>query len=167
MASRQAEHCPARSRPAPQLDALVGHDLRAVLEPPERIAQARERVRGGQWGTQALHARRDLVRHGRAGLEQRLERGTDAELGGVLPLAEDQRRRAAVEQRLQGLAQQERHLEAQAAHQTDVAAQVQGADAFCRRVQVGLADASFAQRRPLGELLIDRVRGTNHEVELR
>jgi len=49
----------------------------------------------------------------------------------------------------------------------DVAAQVQGAEAFCRRVQAGVADASFDQRRQLVELLIDRVVVTGDEVEIR
>ena len=38
---------------------------------------------------------------------------------------------------------------------------------FCQRVQTGLGNASFAQKRTLVELLIDRVLGTNDEVEIR
>ena len=48
-----------------------------------------------------------------------------------------------------------------------MAAQLQGSAEFCRRVQAGLADASFEQRRQLVELLIDRVVVTEDEVEIR
>jgi len=67
----------------------------------------------------------------------------------------------------QGLEQQGQHLEGQATRQLDIAAQIQGAEDFCRRVQAGLASASFAQRRQLVELLIDRVVVTDATVEIR
>ena len=61
MASHQDEHCPARYSPAGQLDDLVWRDLCALLAHPESMAQALERARGGQWCTQELQARRELV----------------------------------------------------------------------------------------------------------
>ena len=44
---------------------------------------------------------------------------------------------------------------------------VSSVEAFCRRVQAGLADASFEQKRQLVELLIDRVIVANGDVEIR
>jgi hypothetical protein len=44
---------------------------------------------------------------------------------------------------------------------------VQSIAAFCQRVQAGLAQATFAQRRTLVELLIDRVLVANGDVEIR
>ena len=38
---------------------------------------------------------------------------------------------------------------------------------FCRRIQAGLANASFTQRRTLVELLVDRVLVINDQVEIR
>jgi site-specific DNA recombinase len=38
---------------------------------------------------------------------------------------------------------------------------------FCRRVRAGLAGADFARKRPLVELLVDRVLVSGGEVELR
>jgi site-specific DNA recombinase len=38
---------------------------------------------------------------------------------------------------------------------------------FCQRVQQGLAQATFEQKRQLVELLIDRVVVTDEEVEIR
>ncbi|MGI8746419.1 MAG: hypothetical protein ACR2NN_28345 [Bryobacteraceae bacterium] len=37
---------------------------------------------------------------------------------------------------------------------------------FCRRVQIGLANASFAQKRTLVELLVDRVLVINDQEEI-
>ncbi len=167
VASRRDEHCPARFIPVQQLDDLVWADLCAVLSHPERIAEALARAQGGHWSSQELQARRELLRKGRVSLDQQLERLTEAYLGGVIPLPEYQRRRREVEQQQEGLTQQARHLEGQAACQVDMAAQVHGAEEFCRRVQAGLADASFAQKRQLVELLIDRVVVTDDEVEIR
>ena len=167
VASRRDEHCPARYIPAQPLDELVWQDLCAVLTHPESIAQALARAQGGHWSSQEVQARREVLRKGAASLDQQLERLTDAYLGGVMPLAEYQRRRGELEQKQRGLAQQREHLEGQAARQVDIAAQVQGAETFCRRVQAGLAGASFAQKRQLVELLIDRVVVTGDEVEIR
>jgi site-specific DNA recombinase len=38
---------------------------------------------------------------------------------------------------------------------------------FCQRVQAGLTQATFAQKRTLVELLIDRVLVANGDVEIR
>ncbi|MGI8854622.1 MAG: recombinase zinc beta ribbon domain-containing protein, partial [Thermomicrobiales bacterium] len=167
VASRRETHCPARYIPAQQLDDLVWQDLCAVLTYPESIAQPLERAQGGHWSSQEGQARRELLRKGRVSLEQQRERLTDAYLSGVMPLAEYQRRRGELEQKEHGLAQQMHQLAGQTARQADVATQVHGAEAFCQRVQAGLADASFAQRRQLVELLIDRVVVTDEEVEIR
>jgi len=42
-----------------------------------------------------------------------------------------------------------------------------GIEAFCQTVRAGLATATFAQWRPLAELLIDRVIVTDGDVEIR
>ncbi len=60
-----------------------------------------------------------------------------------------------------------RRLEASIAHQADLAETMTSIAAFCQRVQRGLAQASFEQRRQLVELLIDRVVVTNEAVEIR
>jgi len=153
--------------PARQLDDLVWQDLCALLTHPESIAQALERAQGGHWSSQEMQARREVLRKGRVSLEQQRERLTDAYLSGVMPLAEYQRRRGELEQKADGLTQQIQQLVGQTARQADVATQVRGAEAFCQRVQAGLADASFVQRRQLVELLIDRVVVTDEAVEIR
>ncbi len=167
VASRRDDHCPAHYIPAQQLDDLVWQDLCALLTYSQNIAQALARAQGGHWSSQEVQARQEMLRKGRVSLAQQRERLTDAYLSGVMPLTEYQRRRGELEQKEHGLTQQLQQLAAQATRQADIATQVQGAEDFCRRVQAGLANASFAQRRQLVELLIDRVVVTDEEVEIR
>jgi site-specific DNA recombinase len=65
------------------------------------------------------------------------------------------------------LAAQETQLEAQVNRQEKLAGMVTSIEAFCQRVQSGLAEATFAQKRTLVELLIDRVIVDNGDVEIR
>ncbi len=101
------------------------------------------------------------------GLDQQLERLTEAYLLGVVPLPEYQRRRQGVEDRLQALRAQADQLDAQADRHAQLAGWAASATEFCQRVQGGLAQADFAQRRQLVELLVDRVVVTEDEVEIR
>lgn len=165
--SRRDEKCPARYIPAEQLDELVWQDVCEVLKHPDMIAAALQRAQGGQWLPQALLARRENLRRARVNLEQQRERLTDAYLANVLHLEEYQRRRQELEQRLQALAEQARQLEASVGRQDELAAMVQSIEAFCARVQHGLGEAPFEEKRLLVELLIDRVIVTNGEVEIR
>jgi site-specific DNA recombinase len=165
--SRRDEPCPARYAPAHQLDDLVWRDLCALLTHPEHVARALARAHGGGWLPQELQARREQLRQGRLTLERQLERLTEAYLLAVIPLAEYQRRRRALEQRLEALGMQAGQLEAQVDRRAELAGWAASAAAFCRRVQAGLADADFARKRELVELLIDRVLVTDDEVEIR
>ena len=146
--------------------ALGGHDLGEVLTHPDRIRQALERAQEGQWVPQELQARREQVRQGRLQLEQQRERLTDAYQSGVLPLAEYQRRRQAVEQQMGVLDRQAQQIASQVEQQQELAGVMVSIEAFCQRVQAGLENATFAQKRQLVELLIDRVIVTNGDVEI-
>jgi site-specific DNA recombinase len=103
----------------------------------------------------------------RVSLSQRTERLTDVYLAAVLPLDAYQRRRLELEQRQQGIAEQVRQLEGSRGRHEELAEMVQSMEAFCRRVQQGLTEATFEQKRHLIELLIDRVVVTDGEVEIR
>src|SRR3984893_6029448 len=161
------EKCPSRFIPASQLDELVWQDLCEVLTHPESIAQALQRAQGGCWLPQELQARRENLRKARVSLEHQMKRLTDAYLANVLQLEEYKRRHQELEHRLQGVAEQVRQLEASVGRRDELAAVVQSIEAFCQRVQQGLAQATFEQKRQLIELLIDRVVVTNEEVEIR
>ena len=85
----------------------------------------------------------------------------------MLPLEEYQRRRRELEHRQQGIAEQARQLEVSVGRHEELAEMVQSMEAFCQRVQQGLTEATFEQKRHLIELLIDRVVVTDEEVEIR
>jgi site-specific DNA recombinase len=165
--SRHAACCPARHTPVGQLDELVWQDLCALLSEPEPLAVAIARAHGGAWLPQELLARREALRRGRAHLQQQIERLTDAYLRAVIPLDEYERRRGELERRVQALAEQEEQLRDDAARQRQLAELTASLESFRERVQRGLAQASFEQRRELVLLLIDRVVVTNAEVEIR
>jgi site-specific DNA recombinase len=126
-----------------------------------------ERAQGGAWLPQELQARRTTLRKATASVEQQLERLTDAYLHAILSRAEYQRRRQDLERKLQALATQVQQLEAQVDRRAETAALATSIADFCQRVQAGLATATFAQKRILVELLIDRVLVANGEVEIR
>ena len=161
------EKCPARFIPAQQLDELVWQDVCEVLTHPALIASALEQAQSGQWLPQEFQARRENFRKARVSLEQQLERLTDAYLAQVVALDEYKRRRQDLEQRLQAIAGQVRQLEATVERHEELAGIVKSIEAFCQRVQQGLTEATFEQKRQLVELLIDRVVVTEEEVEIR
>jgi site-specific DNA recombinase len=165
--SQRDHRCTARYSPAQQLDELVWHDLCDLLTHPEWIAYALERAHGGHWLPQELQARKEALRKGQMSATNQLERLTEAYLQGVIPLVEYQRRRQELEQKHQALATQEKQLAAQVDRQGQLAEMRLSIQAFCQRVQAGLAQATFAQKRTLVEVLVDRVLVVNGNVEIR
>ncbi len=164
--SSRTETCPARFVPSRQLDALVWHDLCEVLMHPESITQALEQAHGGQWMPQHLQARRAQLQRGQDRLHSQVERLTEAYVNQVMPLEEYRRRRQAVEQHLHAVARLLDQLEAEARNQQNLAGLVESMEAFCARVQEGLTQATWEQKRQLVELLIDRVVVTDADVEI-
>jgi site-specific DNA recombinase len=122
---------------------------------------------GGHWLPQDLQARKETLRRAQAGLAHQLDRLTEAYLREGIPLAEYQRRRLELEQKQQALIAQEKQLERQVDRHGELAGMVTSITTFCQRVQSGLAEATFAQKRTLVELLIDRVLVANGDVEIR
>jgi site-specific DNA recombinase len=114
-----------------------------------------------------LAARRESLRKARAGLQQQVERLTEAYLGGVLALGEYERRRREIEERAAAFDSQERELEQQVGRRNELAGMASGVEDYCRRVSEGLAGATFEQKRRLVELLIDRVIVSEAKVEVR
>jgi site-specific DNA recombinase len=165
--AQPGQPCRSRHIPAQQLEDLVWHDRCALLRHPDQIAYALERAPGGYWLPQELQARQEALRKGRVTLETQVDRLTQAYLAEIIPLAEYQRRRWTLEEKIQALETQITQLEAQVDRQAEVAGLLISIEAFCQRVQAGLHSATFQQRRQLIELLIDRVVVTDDEVEIR
>ena len=164
--SRREEKCPSRFAPAAQLDEVVWQDLCDLLQHPAHVAEALARAHGGHWLPQELQARRQNLRTACLQLEKQIERLTEAYLASVIPLAEYQRRRADLEKKIQAFAQQESQLDAQVDRHQEMAALQTSMEEFCQRIQRGLDNATFEQRRQLVELLIDRVIVTESDVEI-
>jgi site-specific DNA recombinase len=164
---RREDKCPSRFIPVQQLDELVWQDVCEILMHPESITQALERAQGGCWLPQELQARRENLRHACMQIEQQLNRLTEAYLAGIIPLAEYERRRSELEQRMTGLDAQANTLAVQTDRQKELIGLTDAITDFCTRVQQGLAHATFEQKRQLVELLIDRVVVTHDEVEIR
>src|SRR5262249_991374 len=165
--SQHDQRCEAVYSPADQLDAIVWQDLCDLLAHPKWIAYVLERAHGGHWLPQELQSRREALHKASARLSNQLDRLTQAYLQEVIPLAEYQRRRHDLEQKQQALQTQQQQLEAQVDRQGEIAAMVTSIEAFCQHVRIGLADATFEQKRTLVELLIDRVLVANGDVEIR
>ena len=142
-------------------------DLCEVLSHPGHVARALQRAHGGEWLPQELKARLQSVGEAIDHTERQRERLLDAYLGGVLELAEFERKRKELEGRTDALLAQERQLKAAAGERTKLAGIADSIEGFCEQVRAGLADATFEQKRRLVELLIDRVIVTDEEVEIR
>jgi site-specific DNA recombinase len=165
--SSRDQKCLSRTIPMEQLDAVVWADLCDLLTHPDQLRLAFDRAQGGAWLPQELQARRETLRKASASLTNQLERLTEAYLAQVLSLAEFRRRRQEMEGRLAALESQARALEATKERQQTLNQMAQHMDEFCQRVQQGLDQATFEQKRALIELLIDRVVVTNEQVEIR
>src|SRR3982751_900098 len=159
--------CPSRYMPAEQVDALVWEDLCRLLNEPEAIRFALERAHGAHWLPQDLQARRQALRRGQAGVQQQMERLTEAYVASIVSLEEYRRRRLDLEQKAQSLAAQVQQLKGQVDRQGEVARVGLSMEEFCRRVREGLDQATCEQKRQLIEWLVVRVIVTDGEVEIR
>jgi site-specific DNA recombinase len=163
----QGQRCTARYIPAGQLDELVWADLCALLTDPAQVARALTRARGGAWLPQELQARQAAIRQALGQLERQQQRLLDAYLAQVIGIGELQHKRQELDRRHDNLLAQQRQLQAAAGQRLELQAVADGIERFCQAVRAGLATATFAQRRQLAELLIDRVIVTSDEVEIR
>jgi site-specific DNA recombinase len=159
--------CTSPYVPASALDTLVWNDLCQILCDPGLITQALVRAQAGEWLPQTLHARRKTLQHNLAQLTRQQQRLLDAYLAEVISQDEFTRKRQELAATDRGLNEQLRQIQAQATQQLAAARFVPGIEAFCQRVQPTLAQLSFAQRRQLVELLIDRVIVDGTAVEIR
>jgi site-specific DNA recombinase len=163
----RGHRCPSRFIPAEALDELVWEDLCYILTHPESITVALERAQSGQWLPQQLQARSRTLKQALAQLARQQDRLLKAYLAEVIDLAEFERKRREAEHKQHALQTQLRQLEAQAEKRIEMSAVATSIETFCQRVQQGLKRATFAQRRQLVELLIDRVIVDNDQVEIR
>ncbi len=163
----QRQRCQARYIPAGQLDELVWADLCALLTDPAQVTRALTRAQGGAWLPQELQARQAAIRRALTQLDHQQQRLLDAYLAEVIQLAELQHKRQDLDRRRATLQAQQRQLDAAAQQRLEMRDIASGIEAFSQTIRDGLATATFAQRRLLAELLIDRVIVTGDQVEIR
>ncbi len=163
----QGHRCISRYMPADQLDELVWYDLCQVLTDTEVIAYALERAHGGHWVPQELQARVRTLRKTGKQLERQQERLLEAYLAAVIDLPEFERKRTELAQKQTALTTQEAQLEASVTQRRELSQVAASIEAFCDQIRPVLEQATFAQRRQLVELLIDRVIVTDADVEIR
>jgi len=163
----QEHRCLSRFTPAEALDELVWTDLCYILTHPESITVALERAQSGQWLPQQLQARSRTLKQALAQLTRQQDRLLKAYLAEVIDLAEFERKRRETGNKQQALQTQLRQLEAQAEKRIEMSAVATSIETFCQRMQQGLEQATFDQRRQLVELLIDRVIVDDDQVEIR
>jgi len=166
-ADEHQARCQEQSVPTGALDAVVWADLRQVLSDPAVLGEAVRRARAGWLNDDARTARQQDLRQRRATLERQRQRLIDAYAAEAVTLEELQVRVRALEGRLTDLARDEQQLATSAKQQAMVAALATQVEAFRATIAHGLDQASFARRRELVELLIDRVLVAPPEVEIR
>jgi site-specific DNA recombinase len=167
VASGRLQPCPARFIPATQLDQLVWADLCAVLQQPQLAAQALQRARSGAWVPKELRRRQATLRHVQAGVTRQRQRLLEAYLAEVIDLAAFQRHDRVLAHQAADLLAREREVAAHGEQLHQVSAIARSMTTVLQRLRASLDQASFAQRRQLVELLIDRVVVTDDQVEIR
>jgi site-specific DNA recombinase len=159
--------CMARYAPAQALDELVWQDLCQIVTDPALVTYELQRAQAGEWLPQLLQSRRQTLQQTLAHLERQQARLLDAYLAEIVVLEEFQRKRQELAATQAGLQHQLRQLDAQAHQQIELAGVAAGIEDFCRRIQPTLHHLTFAQRRQLVELLVDRVIVDDEQVEIR
>lgn len=160
------QRCTAPYMPASDLDRLVWADVCQLLSQPALITHELTRAQAGEWLPQTLQARRHNLQTSLVQLERQQQRLLEVFLAEIIGRDEFERKRREVAQTLNGVTQQLRQLEAQAQQQLDLGQLAAGIESFCQRLPATLAQLTFAQRRQLVELLIDRVITDEHRIEI-
>jgi site-specific DNA recombinase len=163
----EGKRCTSRFAPARQLDELVWQDLCTVLTQPDVIAHALERAHGGHWLPQELRARIDALGTAEKQLGRQQERLLEAYMAGVVTLSEFERKRKEWTQKQEALKIQQLQLELTVTQRTELSHLAASIEVFCAQTRPVLEQATFAQKRQLAELLIDRVIVTDEVIEIR
>ena len=164
---RRVEACRSPQVPTEQLDELVWEDLRRVLQEPAVLEEAFRRARQGWLDGTERGARQKELRRGQAEIERKVDRLMDGYLAGVVDLEELRKRKGKLEEKLEGLRRQERHLSAEAVQEDRLKALATSMEEFRAAIARALDLMGFDQRRALVELLIDRVVVDPPQVEIR
>ncbi len=167
MARRRPTPCRSRQVATERLDGLVWADLCQVLTDPAVLDEAVRRAQQGWLSSDERQARRQDLHRRRAEVERQIGRLVDAYTAEALTLEELRQRRATLEARLEALRREEQQLIAEGVKDDHIQLVASQVESFRARVAQGLEQATFAERRGLVELLVDRVLVDAPEVEVR
>jgi site-specific DNA recombinase len=157
---RRPEPCHAPAVRADHLDPLVWQDLRELLLDPSILQDAEQQAQQHWPGTDRTDARLEraqALQRQQATTEQQTQHLIEAYTAQVLTWEELRERRTRRAARLASVERELHALEATAQQEVDLAKLTRQAEQFRATIAQGLDAASFAQRRALVELLIDRV----------
>ncbi len=166
-ANGHAERCQGQSLPTDILDAAVWADLGRVLTDPAVLAEAVRRAQAGWLSDDARTARQHEQQQRRATLDRQRQRLIDAYTAEAITLEELRSRARSLDARLADLAREEQQVAASAEQQAQITLLATRVEAFRASIIQGLDQATFARRRELVELLIDRVLVDGDQVEIR
>jgi site-specific DNA recombinase len=164
---RRPERCSSPQIPTEQLDELVWEDLRRVLNEPAVLEEALRQARQGWQDGTERGARRKELHRAELELRRRIERLMEGYLAGVVGLDELRERKGKLEEKQANLRRQEQQLAAEEVSEDRLRAIAMNAEEFRATITRGLDKMSFAQKRTLVELLIDRVILDPPGVEIR
>ena len=168
-AGGEHRRCPERNIRADQLDAFVFDQVRAALLRPE-VLLAGERavaVRQPAPDDQLLAAQLARLDRKLDAAQAERRRLVDLYQAGLLELTEVQRRAAEVDTRRQQLADQQVRLAAERGKLAEGNRLRQRLTGFAERVTQAFDGLDFDQRQRLLRLVIDQVRITSRQVEIR
>jgi site-specific DNA recombinase len=161
------EACRAPRIVTHRLDAAVWEDLCQVLTDPTILAESLRRAQQGWLGDGPEAGRRQALQRREGEVQRQIERLVDAYAAGALSLEELQARRTRLEARLTELRREAEALAVASQQDERVEVLAQQLETFRAALAHSLETASFARRRELVELLIERVVVEAPEVEVR
>jgi site-specific DNA recombinase len=163
----RAQQCRVRTIRGDRLDSMVWDDICRLLSTPEISTEALHRARAGELVQDDRDARLQHRQQARRRAERQIERLVAAFTAEGITLDDLKARRAVLQNRLQGLVQQERDLHAQHQQHRRLADLCAHLKALCESLHTGLHTLDFARRRRMVELLVDRVLFSHEEIEIR
>jgi site-specific DNA recombinase len=164
---RRPEACHARHIQTHLLDDLVWQDVCQVLADPSILQAAATHAQRDWPSSDARTVRLQDLRRQQAALRAQTQRLIDAYAAGVLSLEELRERRQRAEARQRSLQHEERELEAVGVQETQLAELAGQLEQVRVTIAQGLQTMTFAQKRAIVELLIDRVLVDAPDVEIR
>ena len=166
--SSRAHKCTQRQAKAKELEEAVWEHVKGLMRDPARLLSQFEQFAHSSsesGATEEAEAKKFEAHLRRLSREQ--TRLVDAYQAGIIELEELQERRSKIAQRREALSAQYEQ-QAQLRRQTVQAREVlEDLQAFCRRIDARLDDATFEEKQAILQLLIERIIVGKDTLEIR